>query len=192
MQGNEKNRNGRIYPTETLVKESHRYTEEMIKAKRSLGELNHPESVQVNPERASHIITELTQDGNYIMGKAKVLDTPLGKIVKSLMDEGVTLGVSSRGFGSITEQKGHKVVGGDFHLATVDIVSDPSAPKAFVESIMENKEFFFENGILMEKEHQEIEAQIEESARQGTLDEDKLFELFKESIEKYVLKTSNR
>src|SRR5208282_1422378 len=118
--------------------------------KRSLGELNHPESVSVDPRQASHLITDLWIEGNNIMGKAKILDTPNGKIVKALMDEGVTLGVSSRGFGSLKEVNGVQQVQDDYHLATVDIVQDPSAPGAFVNSIMENREFIIEGGMVRE------------------------------------------
>lgn len=150
MQGDVKNRNGRIYPTQTLVKEAKRYTEQKINSKQSLGELNHPDSAAINPERASHLITKLWVEGNNIMGRAKVLDTPMGKIVKTLMDEGIKIGVSSRGFGTVTSKNGVKMVGEDFHLATVDIVSDPSAPNAFVEAIMESKEYTLLDGQIIE------------------------------------------
>lgn len=150
MQGNIPNRNGRSYPTATLVKEANRYKDEYITTKRSLGELNHPESIAVNPKEASHIITDLWVEGDNIMGKAKILDTPNGRIVKALMDEGVSLGVSSRGFGSLKEVNGVKEVQEDFHLATVDIVQDPSAPHAFVNGIMEDREFIIEGGYVKE------------------------------------------
>lgn len=175
MQGDEKNRNGRVYPTDILIKEMNRYTNEMIKTKRSIGELNHPDTIQVNPERASHIITELWQDGNTIKGKAKILNTPMGKLVKSLMDEGIQLGVSSRGVGTIKESKGTKVVGDDFHLATVDIVSDPSAQTAFVENIMESKEYYIDNGIIKEKSINEFVEAVKSPKR---LDEAKLLKAF--------------
>lgn len=150
MQGDVKNKNGRIYPTKTLIKEAERYTKTKINERQSLGELNHPAHLQVNPERASHIITKLWCEGNNIMGRAKVLDTPMGKIVKTLMDEGVKLGVSSRGAATMTKTGGAKYVGEDFYLSAVDIVSDPSAPNAFVESIMESKEFAVVDGVITE------------------------------------------
>ena len=149
MQGDIQNRNGRVYPMGILEAAVEKY-KAMIKANRALGELNHPDHIQVNPKEASHLITDLWVEGNNIMGRAKILDTPNGKIVKALLDGGVQLGVSSRGFGSLKERNGVKEVQEDFTLATVDIVSDPSAPGAFVNPIMESKEFAMVNGMIME------------------------------------------
>ena len=152
LQGDIKNRNGRMYPVQTLSKEVSRYNESFVKKGRALGELGHPEGPTVNLDRVSHKIVSLTQEGNNFKGKAQLLDTPMGKIAKSLIGEGVTLGVSSRGVGSLKENSdGCKVVGEDFMLATAaDIVADPSAPDAFVSGIMEGKEWVWEGGILRE------------------------------------------
>ena len=142
MQGNIKNRNGRVYPIETLIKEVKRYSKEYIDKNRAYGELGHPQGPTINLERVSHMIKDLHADGNNIMGEAKVLDTPMGTIVKNLMDEGATLGVSSRGMGSLQQKGGVDTVQSDFQLATAaDIVADPSAPEAFVEGIMEGVEW---------------------------------------------------
>ena len=154
MQANIKNRNGRVYPMEVLEKEVNRYNKEFIERKRAFGELGHPDGPTVNLERVSHIITKLEGDGkgNYI-GEAKITDTPYGKIVKSLTDEGAQLGVSSRGMGSLENKGGTNYVKSDFYLATAaDIVADPSAPDAFVEGIMEGKEWVWDNGVLVEKD----------------------------------------
>ena len=152
LQGDIKNRNGRMYPVTTLSREVGRYNENFIKKGRALGELGHPEGPTVNLDRVSHKITSLRQEGNNFIGKAQLLETPMGKIAKSLIAEGVTLGVSSRGIGSLKEDnKGCKVVGEDFMLATAaDIVADPSAPDAFVSGIMEGKEWIWEGGNLRE------------------------------------------
>jgi hypothetical protein len=149
MQAEKKNRNGRLYPKDTLMKEVSRYGKELVESKRAMGELGHPEGPSLNLERVSHIITELREDGNNITGKAKILDTPYGKIVKNLIDEGAKLGVSSRGMGSLKKNNdGTNEVQEDFMLAAVDIVADPSAPEAFVNGIMEGKEWVWENGVL--------------------------------------------
>ena len=152
LQGGIKNRNGRMYPVETLSREVGRYNESFVKKGRALGELGHPDGPTVNLDRVSHKITSLVQEGNNFRGKAQLLSTPMGKIASSLIDEGVTLGVSSRGVGSLREDNtGAKVVGEDFQLATAaDIVADPSAPDAFVNGIMEGKEWVWNNGILKE------------------------------------------
>lgn len=150
MQGNIKNQNGRQYPTEMLNKEVNRYVKEYVNKKRALGELGHPEGPSVNLDRVSHMITELKRDGDNFMGKAKIMDTPYGNIVKNLIKEGTNLGVSSRGMGSVKEVDGIAEVQEDFVLATVDIVSDPSAPEAFVNGIMEGKEWVWENGVIKE------------------------------------------
>ena len=153
LQGNLKNRNGRMYPVDTLAKEVGRYSESFINKGRALGELGHPDGPTVNLDRVSHKITSLRQEGNNFVGKAQLLETPMGKIAKSLINEGVTLGVSSRGIGTLKEDRdGLKVVGEDFQLATAaDIVADPSAPDAFVNGIMEGKEWVWEGGILREQ-----------------------------------------
>jgi hypothetical protein len=153
MQSETKNRNGRMYPCEILENEVKRYNAEYVKDGRAMGELGHPEGPSLNLERVSHLIKELNPNGNNITGKAKIMDTPYGKIVKNLIDEGVKLGVSSRGMGSIKSDKnGVSVVQEDFMLAAVDIVADPSAPDAFVNGIMEGREWVWENGVLTEKE----------------------------------------
>ena len=151
MQAEQKNRNGRMYPKKTLMNEVARYNNEYVKTGRAMGELGHPEGPQLNLERVSHLIKELRVDGNDIYGKAKILDTPYGKIVKDLVKEGVKIGVSSRGMGSLKQKNGINEVQDDFNLAAVDIVADPSAPDAFVQGIMEGKEWVWENGLLTAK-----------------------------------------
>jgi hypothetical protein len=148
MESDTKNRNGRVYPGEIMEKEIGRYTNEYVKQNRAMGELGHPEGPTVNLERVSHIIKNLSVDGKQIIGEAKIMDTPYGKIVKNLIDEGAKLGVSSRGMGSLKEQDGVNVVQEDFMLAAVDVVADPSAPNAFVNGIMEGKEWIWDNGVL--------------------------------------------
>ena len=169
MQADIKNRNGRIYPMDILNKEVNRYNKEYINEKRAFGELGHPDGPTVNLERASHMITSLKPDGNNFIGEAKILSTPMGTIVKSLMDEGAKLGVSSRGMGSLDQKNGANVVRKDFYLATAaDIVADPSAPNAFVEGIMEGKEWVWNNGLIQEADVAEIKENIEENVRQNT------------------------
>ena len=167
MQSDTKNRNGRIYPKEILQKEAKRYNTEFIQKKRAFGELGHPDGPTVNLERVSHMIEELQEVEQNFMGRAKILDTPYGKIVKNLIDEGARLGVSSRGMGSLKPVKdGIQEVQGDFYLATAaDIVADPSAPDAFVAGIMEGKEWIWDNGLLKETKIQEYKNQIEKSSR---------------------------
>ena len=166
MQADIKNRNGRIYPVETLAKEVRRYTKEFIEKKRAFGELGHPDGPTVNLERVSHMITSLKPEGKNFIGEAKVMDTPYGKIVKNLIDEGAVLGVSSRGMGSIQQQGGRNLVGKDFYLATAaDIVADPSAPDAFVEGIMEGKEWVWNNGILKSVTVEKYKTEIEKAKR---------------------------
>ena len=176
LQGEIKNRNGRMYPVNTLSREVNRYNESFIKKGRALGELGHPDGPTVNLDRVSHKITQLRQEGNNFIGKAQLLDTPMGKIAKSLIDEGVTLGVSSRGVGSLkTTSEGYKVVGEDFMLATAaDIVADPSAPDAFVSGIMEGKEWIWEGGILREQLAEKTQKRINTLVDQGKLEEHKL------------------
>jgi len=160
------NRNGRRYPFEVLNREVERYNEEYVKTKRALGELGHPDGPTINLDRVSHRITSLRAEGNNFIGKAQILDTPMGKIAKSLLDEGVQLGVSSRGMGSIEKQEGVSVVRDDFMLTTAaDIVADPSAPDAFVNGIMEGKEWVWDNGLLKEKEVAKYQRYIDESRR---------------------------
>ena len=166
MQADIKNRNGRIYPVETLAKEVKRYTNEFINKKRAFGELGHPDGPTVNLERVSHMITSLKPEGKNFIGEAKVMDTPYGKIVKNLIDEGAQLGVSSRGMGSIQQQGGRNLVGKDFYLATAaDIVADPSAPDAFVEGIMEGKEWIWDNGVLKSVTVEQYKSEIEKTKR---------------------------
>ena len=174
MQADIKNRNGRIYPVETLAKEVRRYTKEFIEKKRAFGELGHPDGPTVNLERVSHMITSLKPEGKNFIGEAKVMDTPYGKIVKNLIDEGAVLGVSSRGMGSIQQQGGRNLVGKDFYLATAaDIVADPSAPDAFVEGIMEGKEWVWESGVLVEKDIEAWRMEVYK-AKKRELEEKKL------------------
>jgi len=161
LQSNLKNRNGRMYPKDVMQKEVARYTKESIEKKRAYGELGHPEGPTVNLDRVSHMIVGLREDGDNYIGKAKILDTPMGRIVKELIDEGASLGVSSRGLGSLKERNGVNEVQEDFMLATAaDIVADPSAPDAYVQGIMENKEWTLVNGIFQEKELEESQAKI--------------------------------
>lgn len=160
------NRNGRRYPFEVLNREVERYNEEYVKTKRALGELGHPDGPTINLDRVSHRITNLRAEGNNFMGKAQILDTPMGKIAKSLLGEGVQLGVSSRGMGSIDKQEGVSIVRDDFMLTTAaDIVADPSAPDAFVNGIMEGKEWVWDNGILKEREIAKYQRYVDESRR---------------------------
>jgi hypothetical protein len=174
MQAEQKNRNGRVYPKKTLMKEVQRYNNEYVKTNRAMGELGHPDGPQLNLERVSHLIKELRVDGNDIYGRAKILDTPYGKIVKDLVKEGVKIGVSSRGMGSLKQVNGVNEVQNDFNLAAVDIVADPSAPDAFVEGIMEGKEWVWENGILTARRIESYKKQIK-SASKSNLEEAKLY-----------------
>jgi len=171
------NRNGRCYPFPILEREVGKYTQKYIKEGRALGELGHPDGPTVNLDRASHMITSLKAEGNNFIGKAKILDTPMGNIAKSLLDEGVKLGVSSRGIGSLVERNGIKYVGDDFMLATAaDIVADPSAPDAFVQGIMEGKEWIWNNGILAEKTLEQINSLTPTIDKQ--IREERLLKLF--------------
>ena len=176
LQGNIKNRNGRMYPMETLRREVGRYNENHVQAGRALGELGHPDGPTVNLDRVSHKIVSLRESGSNFIGKAKILNTPMGKIASSLIEEGVKLGVSSRGIGSLkATREGVNVVGDDFMLATAaDIVADPSAPDAFVEGIMEGKEWVWDGGILREKYAAKTYATINTLVDQKKLDEQKL------------------
>ena len=176
LQGNIKNRNGRMYPMETLRREVSRYNENHVAAGRALGELGHPEGPTVNLDRVSHKIVSLKESGSNFIGKAKILNTPMGKIAESLISEGVKLGVSSRGVGSLKmTREGYSEVGEDFMLATAaDIVADPSAPDAFVSGIMEGKDWVWDGGILREKFAQKTYKQINTLVDQHKLDEKKL------------------
>ena len=166
MQADIKNRNGRMYPMDILSNEVKRYNKDYVNENRAFGELGHPDGPTVNLERASHMITSLKADGNNFIGEAKILSTPMGEIVKSLMDDDAKLGVSSRGMGSLDQKNGANVVRKDFYLATAaDIVADPSAPNAFVEGIMEGKEWIWNNGFIQESEVQQIKDNIEENHR---------------------------
>ena len=167
MQSDIKNRNGRVYPQEVLAKEVAKYNKNFISQNRAFGELGHPDGPTVNLERVSHMITKLAPDGKNFIGEAKIMDTPMGKIVKNLMDEGATLGVSSRGMGSLEQRNGANYVKDDYYLATAgDIVADPSAPNAFVEGIMEGKEWVWDNGALLESEVAELKQKFDVKKRQ--------------------------
>ena len=184
MQSEKKNKNGRNYPKDILMKEVKRYNKEFVNNKRALGELGHPEGPTVNLDRVSHMITELYEDGNDVYGRAKIMDTPMGKIVKNLIDEGANIGVSSRGMGSLKKnKKGVNEVQDDFMLATVDIVSDPSAPDAYVNGIMEGKEWVWDNGIL---KSQDVEGhkKLIESAASKSEREDKILFAFVDFLSK--------
>ena len=176
LQGNIKNRNGRMYPMETLRREVQRYSENHVVAGRALGELGHPDGPTVNLDRVSHKIVSLRESGDNFIGKAKILSTPMGKIASALVEDGVKLGVSSRGIGSLkTTKEGVNIVGDDFMLATAaDIVADPSAPDAFVEGIMEGKEWVWDGGVLREKYVEQTKKQINTLVDQKRLEEHKL------------------
>tara|TARA_B110000503_G_scaffold127547_1_gene197419 strand:+ start:2000 stop:2692 length:693 start_codon:yes stop_codon:yes gene_type:complete len=196
MQGDIKNRNGRIYPSAVLEKEMNRYNKDFITTKRALGELGHPDGPSINGDRVSHLITEMKKDGSNFIGKAKILGTPMGNIVKTLMDEGVLIGVSTRGLGSVKQTKeGIMEVQDDFHLATVDIVTDPSGPNCFVNGIMENTEFFYDiargnwlpQNVSVEEAIEEIQEEIEKEVRRVVrrVDEStavRMFERFVKSL----------
>lgn len=182
MESEQVNKNGRIYPCKIMEREIVRYNDAYIKNSRALGELGHPEGPSINLDRVSHIIKEMKMDGNTVYGKAKILDTPYGKIVQSLIDEGVRLGVSSRGMGSLKQINGVNEVQDDFNLATVDIVADPSAPNAFVNGIMEGKEWVWNNGLLSEKHIASYKNTITKTGSRK-LEEAKL-EVFKDFISK--------
>ena len=174
LQGDITNRNGRMYPGSTLDKEVGRYNEEFIKSNRAYGELGHPDGPTVNLERVCHMVKSLKQDGKDFIGEAKIMDTPYGKIVKGLIDEGAQLGVSSRGMGSLITRNGVNYVNDDFYLATAaDIVADPSAPDAFVEGIMESKEWVWNNGVLHQVDLENWKKQVQE-ARRPVLEQAKL------------------
>ena len=164
MQADKQNKNGRIYPKGIMEKEIERF-QNLIQEKRSLGELGHPPNPTINLDKVSHLITNLKFEGNNIFGKAKILDTPMGKIAQNFIEEGVRLGVSSRGLGSLKEKDGINEVQDDFHLATVDIVADPSAPDAFVQGIMESAEWILENGIWKPMQIEKAKQEIKKTSR---------------------------
>lgn len=180
LQAEQVNRNGRVYRMPVMEREVKRYTEQYVNKGRALGELGHPDGPTVNLDRVSHKITELYRDGNNFIGKAQILSTPMGKIAESLLKEGVCLGVSSRGIGSLREtREGHKEVGEDFMLATAaDIVADPSAPDAFVEGIMEGKEWVWDGGVLKEMNASHTKKKVEKLSEQKKLDEKAKLQLF--------------
>ena len=166
MQGEIKNRNGRVYPMQVLDEQVKKYNENYVKQNRAYGELGHPSGPTINLERVSHMITDLNKEGNNYIGEAKIMDTPYGKIVKNLMDEGAKLGVSSRGMGSLKQNGNSQVVQKDYHLATAaDIVADTSAPDAFVEGIMEGKEWVWDNGVLREAQVNEYKKEIQRTTK---------------------------
>ncbi len=177
LQSDIKNRNGRVYPKEIMIKEVNRYNKEFVEKKRAFGELGHPDGPTVNLERVSHMITNLQQDGSNYVGEAKIMNTPYGKIVKGLIDEGAQLGVSSRGMGSLEQRNGANYVKSDFMLATAaDIVADPSAPDAFVQGIMESKEWVWDNGRLVERDVDAWRKEIRSASRRKL--EEKKLEIF--------------
>jgi len=184
MQAEQKNRNGRLYPMSVMEKEVSRYVTEYVNKNRAYGELGHPEGPTINLERVSHMIKELRREGNDYYGKAKIMDTPYGNIVKNLIDEGATVGVSTRGMGSLKESKdGTKVVQDDFYLATAaDIVADPSAPDAFVRGIMEGKEWIWENGIIKEVQINEYKKTIQKTSKKQL--EENMIKTFQDFLSK--------
>ena len=183
LQSEIKNRNGRVYSKDVLEKEVKRYNAEFINKNRAFGELGHPDGLTVNLERVCHMVKSLTPDGDNFIGEAKIMDTPYGKIVKGLIDEGAQLGVSSRGMGSIMNRNGINFVKDDFYLATAaDIVADPSAPDAFVEGIMESREWVWDNGVLKQVDIEAWKQQIQEAKR--TVLEEKKLEVFKSFLTK--------
>ena len=183
MEADVKNRNNRMYPMQVLEKEVKRYNKEYVQQKRAFGELGHPDGPTVNLERVSHMITKLYPDGKQFVGEAKVMDTPYGKIVKNLIDEGAKLGVSSRGMGSLEPRRDMHIVKDDFYLATAaDIVADPSAPNAFVEGIMEGKEWIWDNGIVKEVDIAKYRAELRKESKR--LDEKKA-EVFKKFMSNF-------
>jgi len=182
MQDSIKNRNGRVYPKDVMTESVTKYVDDYVKTNRAMGELNHPSSPQVNPERASHLIVSLKESGNDWIGRAKVLDTPMGAIVRNLIEGGVQLGVSSRGLGAIKESKEGNVVQRGFMLTAVDTVSDPSAPSAFINGIMEGKEWILENGVLKEKQMEEVQDYVDSQVRKRAFDDAKMTALFHKII----------
>jgi|TARA_Y100000296_G_scaffold84040_1_gene116351 hypothetical protein len=185
MQAEVKNRNNRMYPLNVLESEVKRYNREYVNQKRAFGELGHPDGPTVNLERVSHMITKLYPDGKNFIGEAKIMDTPYGKIVKNLIDEGAKLGVSSRGMGSLEPRRDMQVVKDDFYLATAaDIVADPSAPNAFVEGIMEGKEWVWDNGIIKEMDIEVYKEELDRRYARRQAREEKAVEIFEDFMSK--------
>ena len=185
LQAEVKNRNGRIYPMPVLEKEVSRYNKEYVQKNRAFGELGHPDGPTVNLERVSHMITSLHPDGKNFIGEAKIMDTPYGKIVKNLINEGAKLGVSSRGMGSLEPRRGAQVVKDDFYLATAaDIVADPSAPNAFVEGIMEGKEWVWQNGAVKEMDIEAYRKELNMKYQRAQAREEKAVEIFENFMSK--------
>ena len=185
LQAEVKNRNGRIYPMSVLEKEVSRYNKEYVNKNRAFGELGHPDGPTVNLERVSHMITKLHPDGKNFIGEAKIMDTPYGKIVKNLINEGAKLGVSSRGMGSLEPRRGAQVVKDDFYLATAaDIVADPSAPNAFVEGIMEGKEWVWQNGAVKEMDIEAYRKELDRKYERAQAREEKNAEIFENFLSK--------
>lgn len=184
MQAEQKNRNGRVYPVGVLAREANRYIQEYVMKNRAYGELGHPDGPTINLERVSHMIRELRQEGNNFIGKAKIMDTPYGNIVKNLISEGACVGVSTRGMGSLEERSdGTRVVKDDFYLATAaDIVADPSAPDAFVRGIMEGKEWVWDNGIIKEVQISQYKETIKKSSKRSL--EENMLRTFNDFISK--------
>jgi hypothetical protein len=187
MQSNKKNRNGRIYEKKTMEKAVEKYVTEQVKTGRAVGELNHPEGPTVNLDKVSHKITDLHWQGNDVVGKASILKTPMGKIVEGLLEGGVKLGVSSRGMGSLVQKNGVSYVGDDFMLSTVDIVQDPSAPSAFVNGVMEGVEWVWDNGLIRQRDIEEIETEIKSAPRKDLREAE--IRAFKNFLSKLNLKS---
>jgi len=187
MQSNKKNRNGRIYEKKTMEKAVDKYVTEQVKTGRAVGELNHPEGPTVNLDKVSHKITDLHWQGNDVVGKASILKTPMGKIVEGLLEGGVKLGVSSRGMGSLVQKNGVSYVGDDFMLSTVDIVQDPSAPSAFVNGVMEGVEWVWDNGLIRQRDIEEIETEIKSAPRKDLREAE--IRAFKNFLSKLNLKS---
>jgi hypothetical protein len=182
MESDTQNRNGRIYEGKILKKETQRYISEYVNKNRALGELNHPSGPTVNLDRVSHMVTRLNESGKQILGEAKIIDTPMGKIVKNLIDAGAKLGVSSRGMGSLEKRNGVNYVKEDFTLAAIDIVADPSAPNAFVDGILEGKEWIWDNGLLVEKQISEYQKKLKKVSKRKL--EEEAIKLFSDFLRK--------
>lgn len=187
MQSNQKNRNGRIYEKKNLERAVEKYVTEQVKTGRAVGELNHPEGPTVNLDKVSHKITDLHWQGNDVVGKASILNTPMGNIVSGLLEGGVKLGVSSRGMGSLVQKNGAQYVGDDFMLSTVDIVQDPSAPSAFVNGVMEGVEWVWDNGLIRQQDIEEIETEIKSAPRKNLQEAE--IRAFKNFLSKLNLKS---
>lgn len=181
MQADKQNRNNRVYPLDIVKREVEAYNTKFVSQNRALGELGHPDTPTVNLDRVAHLIKELQLDGSNVVGKAKLLDTPCGKIAKNLVNEGIKLGVSSRGLGSLKERDGVQEVQSDFILNAIDLVADPSAPEAFVEGVLENKEWIYENGVIRPKEIEAIKKEIKNIKK---VSDEKLARIFKDFLKK--------